>query len=957
MPPRKAGVTGYAVIRTMFPQAESGRALGRLILLSLLFFLVLNTAVAGPIINPMSVGWTPPGEQWRSWETEHFRIHALARHEHWVHHVAREAEAAHAELSETLDWSPTARTELVLTDDHDRSNGWASVFPFNQSRLFLSPPDRFSSLEAYDDWLRLLIRHEYVHVLHLDQAEDSPAALQRVFGRMPLLFPHQFQPLWMIEGIATHLETDAAKGVGRGQSALSESRMRAEVLSGPLTLSEVTGLNRRWPPDRVYLYGVFFIEFLEETRGEDSLDRWLQAYRRNLLPFWLNPTARQAFGADFPELWEEYRDWLRYRFAPPADTTEPGEAMTTQGLFDEPPVAQGEAVYHIHRDGHRMPRLVRYRGNEREELARVDDPGLFDVDSQQRVVMAGLTPRRDNRILSDLYLWREDAGWQRLTEGQRYREARWLDRERLIARRIVDGQVELHLLTHRGEFMDELWKGRPGEVVGPFRVAPDGESLVAAFKYADRSGWQLRRFDLNARRWETLTDNGRIQGQPAFSPDGEWLLFTADYGGGYDLYRLHLDTGEKQRLTRSRSGAFSPVQTQDGRIWYQHYSSRGFDLYRLDPPEPEPVAPQPPVREREATAEAVEIQPLGRYSPGDRLAPTWWFPFINVDDETFQVGLTTSGQDALGRHSWELLAGRDDTSSNAFGTFNYRYDNRIALGLQRGISFFTDDDGEPIRARSEDSVSLRFLNLYNAMHDDLALDAGAFYERNSDLWRDGAQAPPAPSFRRGLSGVTLRFNNTERYWYSISPATGRSIRLVGENHDLLGDDFSGNRAHLDWREHLHISHSHVLSLRLAGVVTEPDAAGLRLGGDTPPGQQVFGRNRYPLRGYPSDAFVGQRFALASAEWRMPLWRIQRNWQVYPLGARDLHGRLFVDAGRLWRAFDPETENETFTGVGAELTLELVAGYRLPVPVSLGYARGLDSEFGEDRFWLRVGIAF
>ena len=912
---------------------------------------------SAPLTSPMSVGWTQSGEQWRSWETEHFRIHALARHQHWVEHLAREAEAAHQELSQTLGWSPRSRTDLVLSDDHDFSNGWAAVFPFNQSRLYLSPPDRFNSLEAYDDWLRVLIRHEYTHVLHLDQAEGLPGTLQRVFGRMPLLFPHQFQPLWMIEGIAMQAETDETAGAGRGQSALMATRMRAELADGSAdSLSEVTGLNRRWPAGQGYLYGVFFIEFLEETRGEDAVERWLRDYRNNLIPFWMNPTARQSFGEPFPELWQDYQSWLEERFETEAAPSEAGRPVTDHGLQDEPPVARGEAVYRIHRDGHGPARLVRYTDDDHEVLTRVEYPGLMDVDEQGRVLVAGQSSRKDNRVLSDLYLWQPQQGWQRLTHGERYREARWLDEETIVARRIVDGQVELDRLDADGRFRDRLWQGRPGDVMGPFAVAPDGEYLVAAFKSDGRSGWRLRAFDPSSRDWETLTDNGQIQGQPAFSPDGDWLLFSADYSDTYDLYRLRLADGQKERLTRSVSGAFSPVQTDDGAIWYQRYSSDGFDLYHLSESEQlsAPVPDTEPVRDPEPEAEAVTLTPKGRYRPAERLAPTWWFPFVAADDDTTQIGLTTSGQDALGRHAWNLLIGRDGTSSNAFGTFQYQYDNRLALTLSRGVDFFTDD-GETVRARSDDTISLRFLNLYNALHDHLALDAGLFHERNADLWRESGQ-PPAPSVRRALVGLGLRFDNSDRYWYSISPASGRRMTLTAETHDALPGDFEGELFQADWQEYVHLGRSHVLRLRGAVAWGDPGVSPLRLGGETEDGR-LFGRDRYPLRGYDRNDLPGTRLGLASAEWRMPLWRIGRNWQVWPIGARDLHGRVFTDAGRLWRASNPELEGETYVGVGAELTLETVLGYRALVPVTVGYGHGLDDELGRDRFWIRAGVNF
>ncbi|MDX1590085.1 MAG: hypothetical protein R3296_14215 [Oleiphilaceae bacterium] len=929
-----------------------------------------------PLTSSVSVGWTESGEQWRTWQTAHFRIHALARHEHWVETVAREAEAAHRDLTGTLQWAPDKRTHLVLTDDNDFANGWATTSPYNQIRLFLSPPDRFDSLEAYQDWLRVLIRHEYTHVLHLDQGAGLPMALRGVVGRLPLLFPHQFQPVWMIEGIATALEGGAVPGSGRGQSTLMANRMRAEVASagGPATLSRVTGLNRDWPSDQVYLYGVFFVQYLQQTQGPGALGAWLQSYRHHLIPYWMNPTARDLYGEDFPALWASYREWLSEQFPPRERASEPGERLSPHGLNASPPVAVGNRVYRLERDGHSPVQLVRYSDQGREVLTRVHEPGPMDVDEQERVLVAGVSRRVDNRSLGDIWLWQPGEGWRALTDRSRYREARWLGEERIIARRMVDGQVELDLMDAQGQWLETLWQGRPGEVLESFAVAPGGEFLVAGFKAADSPGWQIRRFDLAQRRWQSLTDNSRIQGQPSFSPDGDQLLFSGEFRGHYDLFRLHLDEGRLERLTRSDTGAFTPVQSADGRLYYQHYTSEGYQLHRLDNPlsewvaedgaaaGTEPSAPdQPPTGEAlkdssPSGANEAELRDKGAYSGWRSSAPRYWLPFVNVDNDSLQLGASTLGQDALGRHLWQLLAGYDETSASAFGRLGYQYDNRYQLVLQRNIQFFANGQGEVVRARASDRIAASRLNLFNAMRDHLALNLGLFYERNSDLWRQSGQTP-APSFNRSLMGAALHFDNSERFRYSISPARGRELTLVAETHEGLKDDFTGSRVLADWREYVHLGRSHVLAGRLAGVASEPGAASLRLGGEPPVSRAQFGRDRYPLRGYASNALSGRSLALASLEWRLPLARVQRNWQVYPVGLRDIHASVFGDAARVWRSRLESLEDRTFTGAGVELTTELVVGYRLLVPVTLGLARGFDEVLGEDRFYLRTGLAF
>src|SRR5690606_5026992 len=156
--------------------------------------------------------------------------------------------------------------------------------------------------------------HEYTHVIHLDKGDGAPLGLRKVFGRFPFLFPNQFQPGFIIEGLAVHQESDAATGTGRAYSALYAGEMQAQADAGLRSIGQVSVTNRRWPSGDGYLYGAFFMRFLSERYGEDSIVRLIDQYSGNLVPFSLNSTARQVYGKDFHALWQEYQAWLRVHF-------------------------------------------------------------------------------------------------------------------------------------------------------------------------------------------------------------------------------------------------------------------------------------------------------------------------------------------------------------------------------------------------------------------------------------------------------------------------------------------------------------------------------------------------------------------------------------------------------------------------------------------------------------------
>ncbi|SFC38645.1 WD40-like Beta Propeller Repeat [Marinospirillum celere] len=924
------------------------------ILLWLLLTCSLATQAAGPNTSPLSVGW--PEQAWITRESQHFIVHAPSNLKEYLPRVAKLAENAHQQLSVELDWQPKAKTHLVLTDDYDLANGWASIYPFNQNRLYISHPDRFTNLEAYDDWLRLLIEHEYTHTLHLDQAEGGPAALRQVFGRVPLFFPHLFQPLWLLEGLAMRAETDHEAGVGRGQSSLQALRMRAEVEAGLISLSRVSGQNRDWPPDQAYLYGVYFYQFLDETLGPEAVQTWLQTYRRNLFPFLLNSTARRSLGKSFPELWGDYQHWLEERFTPLNSPYPQGHPLTTKGLNEAPPASNGKQVYRLESSRHGPTRLQLHQpGQVTKTLTRLEGQGLIDVNQQGQVVISRYQQRRDNRLYSDLWLWDEQSGLKRLTSGQRYRQARWLGEEELLARKQVAGISSLDLLDHQGRFKKTLWQGKEREVLGDFSVSPNGRYLAASLKPPGQS-WQLALLDLTNGSWQLLTHNNSLQGQPSFSPDGQSLLFTADYTGVYNLYRWNLETGTSTQLTDHNLGAFTPVELETGELIFQSYSSQGYDLHYLTADEllkqPVQLDRLPLLQPREAPPET-QLSNERAYRPWSSLRPRYWLPVFYADNDRTELGLMTSGADALGRHQYDLLAAWDTRIDEPFGRFSYQLDNRYQVLLARELKHYSSADGLPVLSRHQDSISLARLNLWNWDQDRLAIHLGLFLEQEKDLWRHQDLASGSTDFRQDL-GLALHWDRRYSSQDNISPTRGFQWLLTTETHEGLSNDRAGQRYQFDGKHYWHLGQSHALALRLAAAYAESEAQPFWLGSDSGLSPQaLFGRDTYALRGYSKDQFTTNQFALTNLEYHFPLARIQQNWGIYPLGIRDIYGQVFVDHAEI----DSTSESHGYTGFGAQITLELVIGFQALLPVEIGYALGLDQEQGEEQWWVKAGVSF
>jgi hypothetical protein len=143
-------------------------------------------------------------------ETTHFRVHYPSTLEPVARRVAELGERIHERIGPALSYVPKTRTEIAITDNTDTANGSATALPYNTIRLYATAPDDLSALGDYDDWYLALLTHEYAHIAHTDSISGVPAVVNVVLGK--IYSPNQAQPRWLLEGLATMLESEHTSG-------------------------------------------------------------------------------------------------------------------------------------------------------------------------------------------------------------------------------------------------------------------------------------------------------------------------------------------------------------------------------------------------------------------------------------------------------------------------------------------------------------------------------------------------------------------------------------------------------------------------------------------------------------------------------------------------------------------------------------------------------------------------
>ena len=948
--------------------------------------------------------------------TPHFEVHYADGLDDLGRRVAMICEEAHEVLTPIMDWVPAARTHVFVSDRLDTANGSAQVYGRNAINFFGMPPESDSVLGYYDDWIRILVYHEYVHILHLDTIGGIPSAINAIFGK--IYPPNQLMPRWYIEGLATYHES-ARTGTGRVNSALYQMWLRAELLreQGTLTLGQATNTITRWPFGSVaYLFGSFFLTWVSERHGESFLNEFNHLMGSRLIPYSMNQAARSLSGETWDELWQLWiaqaqQSARATQSAVQARGETALEFLTTKGgesKFPRVRPAHDEVSY-FHNDMRSHPDFssTSTKALERRTLFEVDAAAASSNWSPtgRHLIYSRRTISQNIYRYEDLFLWDSSTRTEvQLTQKERAREAAFSpDGKRVAYVRMRGGTMEL---VERG-FGEGGWQGservlisgkswtwdddRHWQQLATPAYAPDGKSIVFSWWRQDLRQRDLWRYHLDGapgERLEALMRDEAMDLDPHFGPDG-LLYFSSDRSGIYNIHAMDLKTRERWQISEVLFGAFSPQVSPDGKwVYVGTYTSRGYDIARFArPTAPVSAAPR---AEREASWRHYPELSTAGWAHADYTPRLWLKPlFITPSFETSslgysQAGVSVQGYDPLGRHGYVLSTSliHDSSFDRTWANLalSYQFGGApvaMGVGASRGTylatrGLFAESTFIPYLERQH-AARLVMAYPFASTRDTLTLSWGYTLDYRDYAFRP--QINPEPGdlepFEPELgwfneASLGLSYSLLERYPYSVSLERGVSTSFnASVRSKALGSDY----------ESLTLTYSvfgfaplpklerHALALSaVGGYITSDFRQRLQFSVGGNPTQNVLqsaifqgGSSSLVVRGYPRVVARGSKYLVSSAEWRFPLLELNRGFSTTPFYLRQLKGRLFLDAGSAYSGFLADAD--LLMGTGGEILLTTLFGYYLGGTFRLGYARGLLGEDAQHDVYFLYGGGF
>ncbi len=933
----------------------------------------------------------PPDLHYQTMKTEHLDIHYQDGYEDFATDLARTGEEALGLIEKTLDWKVSDRINVALVDNTDDANGSAQVTAYPLVNLFVTAPDDLSTLSEYADWPFELIAHELTHIVHLDTTHGLAWLVNKIFGRV--YYPNQYQARWFIEGLAVEMETRLSEG-GRMRSRQADMIFRQEFVEGkPMRLDQAVAGPLRYPQATTwYLHGGRFLTWVAATYGQDKLKDISHFYAKQPIPYAMNRAFKKIIGIGYDEAWAKFQAELKQQYetqlaAIAALGLREGRRLTEHGQYTYNPrfTPDGHILYFTETQS-LIPqaRLVDPASGEQTSvfnattLAQASRP-----DASGHFFFSELEVAHSYYTFEDLFSGDLQGHYSRLTQGSRFRDPEVYGDSLYVVQNLGGNTQLVRLPLRDGEPVlkeaSVVWEPpRHWQMYTP-RVSPDGKTIAISV-HRPPGQRDIALLDVATGRVTFVTDDLALDGGPCFSPDGAYLYFHSARTGVFNIFARRLSDGHEFQVTNVRSGALSPDVSADGKsLAYVGYTTLGYDIYLL-PIDPENwLEASADISEREETfvPNKTATYPTVPYFPWHTLLPRSWLPFVGNDSLGSTIGLSVSGGDPLGRHTWAADIGFGVVSKDVDYDISYQNHQLYPyIDLEHSRQISTAPTGALIDGKNVlivDRVNSFGLDVqvpFQTYTTGIALTAGYHYDHHERLSiispRPDNLAPSLPP-RGDFADLSLGLSivHTRRTLGAISDEWGQTLGAQALIRDYwLGSAFKQYQLVAAAQQYFLMpwlkNHVFTARLQIAGGYDELTNQPLFSLGGFPirdiARDLVFGAGvaDYGLRGFGNGTVAGDAEYLVNLEYRAPLWRIEHGYSVLPFYLRTLSAAAFSDFG------NADTMDNLFhrisAGVGGELRLDFDYGVFFGGEIRVGYARGL-TRGGIDNFFLFLSNGF
>jgi Tol biopolymer transport system component len=936
-----------------------------------------------------------PYTQYQTFDTEHFRFIYPEGYFAFTEKAAIHYEHAHTILQPILKWQPRGRTTILITDNSDSANGFTMPLFRVGMVLIATPPETWFSTAYTEDWIKLLVFHEYVHFLNIDPTSDWMEGLRLVFG--DAVRPNGFWPPWMLEGLAVYFETRTSN-LGRGRSPYYEGILRAFVNEGKLNSSspEAMTLDRLngdypWFPggESPYLFGYHLWEQLSRDRNfhadpERAMGD-LSMNSSSRVPYFIEGNLEKVMHKNWSDYWYSFLNESRLRFQKEIDAVKsqgetPHEVVAASdyqalgGTFSP----DGNWLAYTESSLDDRTRLI-VKNIKTGEKKRLDEKILgvglaFTADSRY-VIYSALVREHSYDLFSDLFAYDliEDTTHQ-LTHGKRAKDPvlsqngtqlAWLSVERGTAKI----EAADFSLTQEGPSIGPIKSAfvpKPFSILSSPRFSGSGEILFSNQELGSKESF-IQAVNPQSGTSRILLRNGFMNRNPV-----EWkqrIFFVSNETGIENIHELK--NGKSERITNVITGTAFPFFSPNGELYGDLLTSQGYQIVKFtwpsgplnsgklasfQAPEPLEIALNSPLltlSESNSTS----------YSPWASLTPRAWSPIAALNFGS-QSGTSIQGAvygfDSTGKHQYELFGGYHFLPKTVDGGLNYTlYSFRPVIDLS--MSSMTTNIGSDLAGslyRRTHEVSVRFSYPLFWARSTLTPSVAVFnrWNRVRELGTDATVSVPDFQFTNAFVpgfGAGLRFTNARSTRLGFMPEMGEDVSLVGENRFNPGND-SIAKYLASWKHYFGFGEHSVLRSKTQWFgttrspetpLTSTDLAGKNPNDSTDRGE-TLSLSQTTFRGYsdfPTSDLHPRQFGIGALDFHFPISKSFSGLDgTKPVFWSQIHGFVFSEALYLRSLRGTDVVLPSF---GGGFSLDTTLLLRVPMRFNVEFQHGTRKDFG------------
>ncbi|MBN1621937.1 MAG: PD40 domain-containing protein [Endomicrobiales bacterium] len=874
---------------------------------------------------------------------------------------------AFSRVTSVLPANPSEQIPLFLYNNHN---------DFEQTNITLIGEGTGGVTEAYKNrflvahlgsqrYLEYVLTHEFTHEIQYEYLFSG-------FWRSIRLVKFMFYPLWLMEGLAEYTRGDFDR-------TTREMYIRDAATTGNLLpLAQLHSFNHVMPHQVTLAYkeSEALIHYLVDEYGRGKLAKLLISYQERFDP---DSVLLDVYGTTLSTLDKRFREYLvdKYTISSSglSEPSEYGEILTKHGSyprFYESAVFSPDSSKLAYISDERGAREIYVMDLERKKSVRLWDltksikvenihnegNGLSFSPDGKYIVFAGERKQRDRIYIYDLENNENDeidiktesvASPSFSNNGERIYFSGLKEGFRNIFEYSLKTKKLVQLTTG---YMDKM------DAVNSY----DGRKLVFACERINPKGrieYDLCIMDVETKKSEFLTSLPGDERYPCFSSDGKYVYFTSDQDGINDIYRISLNSGNIDRLTKVIGGNFQPkVSSDNKKLLFSSFRRGERHLYLQDM---EKIKPSVFYKRQEEKIDVVSRSKTTITSERNDKSPAMARPYrFKVSTDLFFPVIFYSSLDGLYLATYwqisEFLGNHQLQSMVTFASAAEYLDYSVSYGFLRyrpqfyltvsGYEHFEYYSSMDDYKKNEDNLqaiqTLYPLNRFQRLEFLMGtINRKEYWDSDpSVVWRS----------RENIAGISFYHDVVQGPY--LESTSGWRLRITGEvSERVLDGDYSYHNAIVETHKFFPLGKEHVLGWRsYIGGSFGQNSGFFRLGGED------------RVRGVSRDMkYSGHRVFLNNIEWRFPIvYNIN-----YHLGFmfpdfffKTFYGALFVDSGVTWNE-DIELKNIPIEqwhgsyGLGLRFHTFLLQSY----PVLLNFQLARKMEGPSHVFYFTMGTNF